>query len=374
VETLNETPFQNGFFIGTGPSGRPTLSIIVKATFVIPDRNDAPVEEAKNQIPLVETDEYYDDEMTGSIRIESDMVPFKPRADIVVVGNAYAPGKQPVKVLDAALRVGRILKNIRVFGDRYWLFPSRLAMIPVVSDLELFIQMPLVYERAFGGIDDKGGKWCKENLIGRGFIAKKSKKCINGKLLPNLEDPRYLINSWDSQPRPVGFGFYGRSWQPRVGYIGTMDEKWESEIAPEMPEDFRFEFYNGAHPDLQVTGYLHGNEQVEMKHLTPNGYCRFRLPGLYPLITIIKTDGQFEAAGPAEIYYNKNETDNRDENINVHLDTLVFIPDECIFYQVWRGLFILKEFDVEEIECIRIKLSNFSISVGSSYGFPPPRE
>ncbi len=56
----------------------------------------------------------------GSILYESDLVPFKPFADIVVVGKAHTPNKLPQQILDAGLQVGKTKKIIKVFGDRNW--------------------------------------------------------------------------------------------------------------------------------------------------------------------------------------------------------------------------------------------------------------
>ena len=368
MDIINETPFPHELVMGNGPDQQPMFSVVIKGTFSIPEQNKAIVNEAESQSPIALTDEYFDEGIDGSVKIESDMVLFKPKADIVLAGNAYAPLKQPVRVLDTALYVGRIIKNIRVFGDRNWSFPTKLAMVPVISDPKPFLKMPLVYERAFGGVDDKGGKWCKENLIGRGFIGKKSKKCVHEKPLPNLEDPQNLITSWDSHPRPVGFGFYGRGWQPRVSYVGTMDEKWESETAPELPEDFSFNYYNGAHPDLQIPGYLNGDELVQLKHITPNGYCSFRLPGIHPKITVEKYSPRSDGDSSLEINEIDEDLDEiepidtydttsfKEEIITPKLDTLVLLPDEGIFCQVWRGICPLNDLDISEIKSVNISL------------------
>lgn len=367
MDIVNETSFPHGFVIGKGPKGQPILTIIVKGTFTIPGQIRAQATPADSQLPLATTDEYYNEDATGSARIESDKVPYKPRADIVLVGNAYAPGKQPATIIDVLLRVGRVFKIIRVFGDRHWRYPSWLSLSPSISQTQPFTEMPLIYERAFGGIDHKAGKWCKENLIGCGFIGKKSKDSVHKKTLPNLENPKNLIKSWDNQPKPVGFGFYGRNWQPRIGYAGTYDDKWQAERAPEMAEDFRFDFYNGAHPDLQVLGYLHGDEEVEMRHLTPKGHLLFQLPGVKPAITITKYMNPSAAKEQLLVVSTSGEVLNtplieelptKEEKIEASLDTLVFLPDAGIFYQVWRGLCPLRDLNVEEISTINIQTQN----------------
>ena len=241
--------------------GRPKLTVIVKSTFGIEPRTEASI--ASAQIPILRADENYSKDPISSVRFESDMVPFKPRADIVLIGKAYTPEAKPLKQLDVSLAIGRLKKTIRVFGDRNWRFPTRLGLVPLKSRPTPFVTMDLVYERAFGGVYDGPGFYCKENLIGTGYIGKKRKAAIHNKRFPNLEDPDNSIRSWRSKPKPVGFGFYGRGWHPRAKYAGTYDEKYQKERAPSVPLDFSYAFYNAAHPDLQVKGYLRGDEDVE---------------------------------------------------------------------------------------------------------------
>lgn len=50
-------------------------------------------------------DRYHDDDVTQSVRIESDLAPYKPLCDVVVVGAAHAPGSQPRRRFTASLHV-----------------------------------------------------------------------------------------------------------------------------------------------------------------------------------------------------------------------------------------------------------------------------
>ncbi|MDR6297233.1 hypothetical protein QE407_002587 [Pantoea dispersa] len=47
------------------------------------------------------------------------------------------------------------------------------------------------------------------------------------------------------------FGFYGRGWKPRIGFAGTYDEAWKQQRHPFLPQDFRFDYWCGAHPWMQ---------------------------------------------------------------------------------------------------------------------------
>jgi hypothetical protein len=359
-----------------GPEGRPVLTIIVKGTFAIrPGERARPVP-AEEQIPFAFADVPLKEERPDlGAKFESDAVPYKPRADVVLVGHAHAPPGKAAKAMDVALRVGELHRTIRVFGDRSWSCGGRL--LPAGhSDPKPFKTMELTYARAFGGIDKVGGGYCRYNLAGRGYLAKKSKGGMDGAPLPNLEDPKHLIKRWDSRPRPVGFGFYGRGWLPRLRYLGTHDERWRKERAPLPPEDFRFEFYNGAHPDLQIKGWLRGDEAVELIHLTPEPRVQFGLPAIMPICSIVRVGAAVppEPRGPskrdrevaaaqttpadeAPVPSEPTPGSAAGERIPLRLDTLILLPDEMRLVQVWRGLFPLADLAPREVATIGVWLS-----------------
>ena len=240
-------------------------------------------------------------------------------------------------VLDVTLRVGNTLKTIRVIGDRRWNYSSRL-LPEHFSRPQPFTVMELTLERAFGGIDPEGAGFCAENPFGRGFIAKKSRQSLDGASLPNLEDPQHLIRSWNDHPRPVGFGVSSRSALPRSAFLGTYDEKWRLERSPAPPEDFRFDYYNAAFPDLQVAGYLTGDEEIELVHLSPVARLSFRLPGLRP-------GCRLTLAG----------TPPTCENLTLNLDTLCLMPEECALCLVWRGTCPISDLSAREVESIHVR-------------------
>ena len=120
----NSTPFSVAAMFWEDLDTHPKMSVIVKGTFAIEANMVSPV--AAVQLPVFTTDQHYGDDVVRPVRFESDMVPFKPRGDIVLVGQAHAPGGRPVKMLEAGLRVGSRVSVIAVYGDRYWL-PSLLG-------------------------------------------------------------------------------------------------------------------------------------------------------------------------------------------------------------------------------------------------------
>jgi hypothetical protein len=67
-----------------------------------------------------ENDDYWNDDPVRSLHAPSDLTPFKPRADVLLVGHAFAPRREAVRSLLVRLVVGLIDKSIEVFGDRFW--------------------------------------------------------------------------------------------------------------------------------------------------------------------------------------------------------------------------------------------------------------
>ena len=195
-------------------------------------------------------------------------------------------------------------------------------------------------------------------VIGTGFIGKRSGERVEGLRLPNLEDPRNLISAWNSRPRPAGFGFYGRSWAPRLAYAGTYDEKYMKERHPLLPADFSYRFFNGAHPDLQVGGYLRGDEEVDLLNVCPDASrLHFRLPGLMPKISVerwtvppeqwVQEHAGADGSLPSELPL-------VEEPLKPVLDTLVFVPDQGVFYEVFRAVCGLSSLESLEIARVRI--------------------
>jgi hypothetical protein len=339
---------------GKGSDGRPFLALVIKGTFQL--ANDGrPATLSREQRPVLGADVPVDPEAPGGLlRFESDRVPFKPRSDVVLVGSARAPGGRAVAALDVRIRVGPLDRFLRVFGDRRWVFPTADTPEPIVSRPEPFAEMPLTWDRAFGGVDEAArddatrqglSPWDPRNWFGRGYLAARTVASIHGRPLANLEDPASPVTRWDSRPAPVGCGFFPRNSEPRVRWLGTHDEAWKARRAPELPEDFRFDAFNGADPAMQVEGYLAGNEPVTLQHVDARRpTLSFYLPGLAPVVTVTTDPPPGEPPGAPP----------RRGRVAAPLDTLVFVPDEGVFYQVWRAFVPLRDAGAAEVRELRI--------------------
>ena len=270
----NRTPFAAERGWVRDRNGAEVWLVAVKCTFDI--QPDGSTVVSDDQPPVLRVPEYNGEPGKSSLRVEADLNLTKTTTDVIVVGHAYAPHGRPVAQMDVGLRVGPLQKVLRVSGDRTW-------GVVGTSSPQKFLKMPLVYERAFGGVDHKSEQperdWEWRNPVGTGFAV--SRGNLRGVAVPNFEYPSELVASWNDRPRPAGFGPIGPHWQPRAGFAGTYDEAWTKERQPLLPADFDDRFFQCAPLDQQSPSFLRGGEPVVLYRLTPEGELRFALPKIF---------------------------------------------------------------------------------------------
>jgi hypothetical protein len=322
-----------------GPKGENLLTVMVKGTYVFASGDSEP---ADDQTPIAYGDLFEEEALGGGVRYESDIVPFKPRTDIVLRATAHAPNGKPAPAVPVAVTVGPVEKRFVVFGERYWNHAGVLSRRYTMTAPKPFVRRPISYRDAFGGMDAVTGEYCAANLVGTGLYSPKNKQNLAGKPLPCIEDPRCLMRSPEDRPRPVGFGFYHRAWQPRAAYAGTYDAAWRRKRSPLPPEDFDVRFFNGAHPELQVDGYLTPGAPVRLLNLTPEGEVHFNLADVTPNCAVQRRteSGKTKSEKPV-----------------MHLDTLFMEPDERRYCLVWRGAVPLSDASAAEIDQVCIDVA-----------------
>jgi len=309
LQLKNSTPFAASMALFPNEHGIDTLYLIVKASFKIGSQWTLTDE----QMPPLEADEYWGEPNESSIKYASDFHIGKPVTDIIMLGNACSPNADPVKQLDVNLEVGKVNKTVRVFGDRVWKDGRITAPEP-------FHTMPLVYEKAFGGshiVDENEHLLENKNPVGSGFAGKRSISEMNDIPLPNLEDPAMLIQQHTDQPDPACFAFSSPTWKPRVDFVGTYDEKWQTQRAPYLPKDFDKRFFNMAHSHLIYPEYLEGGESVRITNMHSAGDMQFNLPRVNLLSQV--------------------EVNNRQKNPRFNLETLLIEPNQLQMSMVWRA-------------------------------------
>lgn len=295
---------------GLNADGAEWYAVVVKESFTWDsDGRSVPLPEAS---PIAEEDRCAAAPGASSVVLESDLVPVKPRVDVVLVGHIESA--EPVERVDATLEVGeRIHKTVRVIGERIWvrgLWSPFLSYPPV-----RFTRMPIQLERSFGG-QDAQAPTCVErrNPWGRGMV-KKGRR-LGGTLAPNFEDPKSLVRSSFSRPAPVGFGPVPRHAVPRITLAGTYDARWREKRFPLLPEDFNPAFYNCAPEDQQLPSYVAG-EEIRLTGMTKQGRERFLFPDWQVPVTVLEAGAQ-------------------SQKLKIRADTILIEPAEQRFSLVGR--------------------------------------
>ena len=310
LQLNNNTPLAAQLALFPNEQGIESLYIIVKATFDMGPQWTL----ADEQLPPCAADEHWtDDTASSSLKVASEFHTGKSATDIILQGHAWTPHGREVEQMDVSLVLGNLSKTIRVQGDRQWHNGGITRPRP-------FASMPLVYERAFGGVHREADRVIaseERNPVGCGFTGRRKAKEVQGEPLPNLEDPGHLIQSPGDTPPPTCFAYVAPSWQPRRSFAGTYDEAWQKTRAPYLPTDFNPRFFNMAHPDLVYTGYVQGGEPVQITGVSPAGPLVFNLP-LVGLAASVRVRNRIERPG-------------------FNLETVLIEPDNKSLSLTWRA-------------------------------------
>lgn len=322
----NFTPFPNLRFFASDATGREFGVLLVKGTYKI--RSDGTLTPARIQEPLSFTDDYEGEVNLSSLRMPSDIVPKKPRADVILRAEARAPGGKPLASWIVAVRVeGRhvLEKRLRVTGPRRWepqwgvsagvletLSPSERRRAFAgwrLGDPEPATSIPIRYEAAFGGLQDKRSTDSdapffvadERNPIGCGWLdcdAIPSEHPVPAPQIEAADDP---IGEPFQDHVPVGFGAIPPAWLPRRPLGGTFDQNWIDTIWPDWPPDYSYGYHQSAHPDLIYPEHLTGEETVRLTGLGGQGGERvIRLPGHMVIAELERHDGEI-VCGPMEL-------------------------------------------------------------------------
>lgn len=281
----NQTPFHAVMSVLPNREGVDTLYVIIKATLALrPKLALAPM-----QVPVTLADEYHADPADSSLKHVSELHIGKPGTDVLVVGRAWAPEGRMVAESWVRVAVAERQKTLRVLGDRSW----RRDGTP--SAPAPFEAMPLVWERAFGGVQPRAERMLAEerNPVGVGFAGTRRAEDLIGQPVPNLEDPATPLEQVGQASTPACLAPCAPHWLPRRAFAGTYDERWQRNRAPYLPEDFHPRFLMCGATEMAFDRYLQGSELVEVHGATPDGPISFTLPVAY-LEVDVRVDGVSE--------------------------------------------------------------------------------
>lgn len=246
MDLLSLCPYPAAPLVWQLTPSRWVLTVVCKATYTLTPGVVGPSAE---QEPIQDEDAHWDDDPGRSLFAPADLVPFKPRADVMLVGCAYARNGQPARSLVVRLNVGKIDKSIEVLCPRVRTRDGELR------EGKRWTKMPLLYERAAGGPRT-------DNPVG---IHNDSVRDPYGQLaLPNLQAPGLSLPQ-DKLPPPIGFGPIAGDWPARRGRVprGSGDRDWAR--AP-YGEGFDPAYFQAAPPDQQLDA-LRPTERIALENL-----------------------------------------------------------------------------------------------------------
>ena len=313
----NFTPFPPLHFESRDEKQQDFGVVVLRGTFKI--ENGRKLRMVEDQEPILFADQYYGDPQTSSLKFDSCMAPFKPNTDVLVNANAYSPSWKPEKMWETSFRFGEQEKHVTVTGPRRW---ERSMGRFHLSEFTPVDTVPLRYELAFGGCytDALGERraW-PENPIGRGFADPNNKDSFNAPQI--FDSPRAASGlSYGKTCATAGLGPVAPHWAPRSGKVGSYNEMWKRTRFPDLPADFKFEFYNSGSNGMTLDGFAKGNETVELINLTPERKTTFQLPD-YQLGSLMRLESGEILPGPVFLD-------------TVHIDTF-----EERVYLTWRTVY-----------------------------------
>lgn len=330
MEIVNKSPFNFALITGKYFFPKYSLTLIVKGTFDLRQNEKAVVSE--EQIFPTGDDFYLEDEdMIGGPKYPSDFAYFKPKADLLLTGKFHSPDGKKVYQSQVKFQVGNKIKTLNIIGNRYWSGNSPTRP-------EVFSEMELRYENSFGGVD------YKKNPVGKGINKIELKTGDKLIPLPNIFHYGENISSPQNKLEPAGFGALGQMWSQRFSKLGSYKGNYLKERWPWFSKDFDWSFFNAAPLDMQVPGYLKGDEKLYFENLHPK-YSKYysQLPGLKVRCFIDELD----------------RSKKNFKEIKMNLDTLWVNMEEEKLVLVWRGVTEIKTEDYEEIQNILIASEKF---------------
>ena len=305
----NQTPFYAVLSVLPDRDAIDTMYVILKATLVLRPK----LALAPEQLPVTLADEYYGDPTESSLKAVSEIHIGKPGTDVVLVGRAWGAQGQAVRETLVRVLAAEREKSIRVIGDRVWQSDGT----PTAA--EPFEAMPLVWERAFGGVHQLGDEMLAEerNPIGVGFAGKRSAEELTGHPVPNLETPGQPLERQGQIHTPACFAPTAPHWLPRRAFAGTYDEVWQRKRAPYLPADFDPRFLQCAATELTFDRHLRGGEPIEVHGASPEGPIAFPIPAANLRVEVRVAGGL--------------------EHPPVNLETVLLEPDDNRVSLTWRA-------------------------------------
>lgn len=354
--------------------GNPYYIVILKQSFSL--RDDGTIKPLIKPIDIRLSDVVKQDSRWDSVQYPSDLIPYKPQAEIILTGTASQPTAKQEWLCD--LRLFGLRENtwdttyqewhkaILVTGERFWQKHNGQWQL---TPLSAAAQVGLQYENAYGGhytLKTQGVEQAEQivslnypnNPSGTGWlptdtdfskllleeqrayfkhITKQEQVIRAPQLLPldaHLRPPNLIS---PNHPIPVaGFGAFTNFWQPRMQYLKENLDWSEEATGGGYPVDFDMRHWQQAPSDQWLPYHPKGGEILTLTGFFPEGKQSYTLPT--SLAYVIVDDGEQLAM-----------------KLDMDIDTLVVDTDKRTLEVVWRRIVLLTEFG----EDVEIKVNAF---------------
>ncbi|MDI3288627.1 DUF2169 domain-containing protein, partial [Polyangium sp. 15x6] len=265
MEIITIPPFLTSSVTWQEQPGQWSLTVVCKVTYALKPGTSVVATEPEG---VNERDNHWDDDPGKCVYAPSDLAPYKPRPEVLLVGSAFAPRREPLRSLFARLVVADVDKSIEVHGAR------TVARDGAVSEAQKWMQMPLRYERAAGGDESWNPVGIDPSVI----------DAYGRRTLPNLQPPG-MMDAESSRPIPtVGFGPIASRWLVRSAKLGALVGAFANNTWNETPLGMEFDgSYFQSAPSDQLVSELRPDEPILLENMHPE-IERFstRLPGVKP--------------------------------------------------------------------------------------------
>lgn len=247
MDVVSAGPLRVASLRWRGQRAGEVLTVVAKATFHL---QPGACVLANEQEDPNEQENHWDDDEKRSLYSPTDLVPWKPRPEVTLVGNAFAPHGEPVSRLVARMIVGSADKSIVVHGERAFSHEGALR------EGARFTRMPLRWERAAGGPETKNPVGIAHAMDARGWMP-----------LPNLEPFGAGVTRADQHIEPACFAPIAADWPSRRERISLARG---GGFTPSEPVSDAFDplYFMSAPPD-QHLDELRANERIVLENLHP---------------------------------------------------------------------------------------------------------
>lgn len=262
-----------------------------------------------------------------------DEVMSKPNGEVLLLGKAFSPGGKPTTEMHVRLHAAGVDKTLRVIGEREWLY----GLLPFyrVTKPQPFTEMPLIYERAYGG------KGHPANPAGCGYTGNPLAAFFgrNQGVMPNIEYAGRPVGSHWRRSAPAGYGPVNVTWSPRRHKFGTYNRRWLQRDAPGFASDIDWTLFNLAPVDQWLSGYFRGNEP-------------YRLEGLHPNKTVI--EGRLPTLRARAFVLQVGQSPDAAAEVPLQFDTVWFLPEHELGIAIYHGQVEIGDSDALDVAAVMV--------------------